>query len=668
MTTANWRVGVDIGGTFTDVVALGPGELRTAKTPTLRDAPALALARALAAVELGWADVQEVVHGTTMVTNALVEGRLARTALVATAGFADTIEIGRQSRQHLYHLDRLPKPPPLVPRELRFEVAERMDYRGLVRQPLDEGEIARLVQAVAAAGVESVAVCLLHAYANPEHEQRLGAALQPHVRDVALSHQHSPEAREFERMTTTVLSAGVMRRVRAFTASLEAPPADRCRHHFVHSAGGMATGAVVRERPMLLAMSGPSAGVAAATAVAGSLGHADALTFDMGGTTTDVCLVQGGRPEISADRRLAGHRLRLPMVAVESIGAGGGSIARLVDGALQVGPDSAGADPGPACYGQGGVEPTVTDANLVLGRIGVERALGGSVRLDAGLARRAIRPLALAMGMTVERAALGLLEVAHTQMTRALRRVTVERGVDARSLPLVAYGGAGPMHAVELARLMGIGLVVVPRLASGLSAWGCVTATKRVFRQRTLSAAGAAFDPASLAAMRREMVASLAAELGLPASHPSLRHHTTAMVRYRGQSFEIDVTEPDLTSEAGLARQFERAHLAAYGFTSDDPVVLVALRVELEDTVGPDPSAAALADEGPCNAAGTRHAWFDSAGPLAMPCIGRAALHTSRRATGPLAIEDAWTTVIVPPGCGVRVAEAGHLLLEVGAG
>ena len=671
MSARNWRLGVDVGGTFTDVVAQGPDGLRTAKTPTLATAPAAALGRALAAVGLGWDDLGEVVHGTTMVTNALVEGRLARTALVATRGFVDTIEIGRASRMYLYHLDRRPKPLPLVARELRVEVDERVDHQGRVLQPLLEPEIDRVVAKLAALDVASVAVCLLHAYVNPAHELQLGEALARHFPHVALSHRISPEAREFERMTTTVASAAVMPEVRRFVTAMTAPPADVCRHHFVHSANGMAAGAVVREQPILLAMSGPAAGVAAATATALRLGAADVLTFDMGGTTTDVCLVREGRPEMSADRRLAGHRLRLPMVAVESIGAGGGSIARLVDGALQVGPDSAGADPGPAAYGKGGAAPTVTDADLVLGRMGAERRLGDAIDLDPGRARDAVEGLARVSGMSVERCALGILEVAHSQMSRALRRVTVERGVDARDLPLVAYGGAGPMHAAELAQSLGITRVIVPRLSSGLAAFGAVTSATRVARQRTLSAAGATFDTDALAEAVAAMLAELRAEIGDGVDPAALRSHVVAMVRYRGQSFEIAVHAPDLVSAVGLRRQFERLHQDIYGFVSDDPIVLVALRVEVErpaPPMGAHGLAPASPDASAAASAAVRQAWFEPSGPVAMGCLGRADLRHGVVHDGPLVVEDAWTTVVVPPGCRLRLEAEGHLSIEVPVG
>jgi N-methylhydantoinase A len=390
--SAGWQVGIDIGGTFTDVVAIegASGEVRAAKVATRPEDRVAGLLAALAAVDLDWEDAADLVHGTTMVTNAIVQDELAEVALVATEGFADTLAIGRQNRRHLYRLDLPPKLPPQVPAERRLEVAERLDHQGRVMKPLDPDSVDAVIRRIEASGAGAVAVALLHAYADPVHEEEVGRKLREKFPFVALSNRVNPEAREYERTATTVLSASVMPLAAGYLDRLDAEKPAGARLHLFHSAGGMGAPEALRDLPLGLAVSGPAAGVAAAGRVAGALSLDHAISFDMGGTTTDVCLITDGRAEISSDRTIAGRPLRQPMVAVETIGAGGGSIARLDHGALRVGPDSAGAVPGPACYGRGGDRPTVSDANLVLGYLDPDRVLGDGVRLDGAAARAAL--------------------------------------------------------------------------------------------------------------------------------------------------------------------------------------------------------------------------------------------------------------------------------------
>ena len=506
-----WQVGIDVGGTFTDVIAVhrARGEVRVAKVPSRSDDRVAGLVAALGAVDLAWPEVDDLIHGTTIVTNAIVQDDHAEVALIATRGFSDTLAIGRQNRRHLYRLDLPPKLPPQVPAERRFEVSERLDHDGRVLVALDPDSVDDAIARIEESGAQAVAVSLLHAYANPAHEEALGERLRARFPFVALSHRVNPEAREYERMATTALSAGVMPLAASYLDDLEGAKPQESRLHLFHSAGGMASPQALRGLPLGLAASGPAAGVAAAGRMARALGLKRAISFDMGGTTTDVCLILDGEAQIASDRSLGGRPLRQPMVAVESIGAGGGSIARLDHGSLTVGPESAGAAPGPACYAKGGERPTVTDANLALGYMDRERVLGGGLRLDTGAARDALAPLASAMGMSVEAAALGVVKVANAAMLRALRRVTVERGVDGRRCTLLAFGGAGPMHAVALARAFSIAHVVVPAHSSIFSALGCVAAEMSYAQQRTLRmaarrlgrgprearAAGAAHEP-----------------------------------------------------------------------------------------------------------------------------------------------------------------------------
>ena len=412
--TSGTRIGVDVGGTFTDLVAWdSSGAMRSCKVPTTPAAPAAGVLNGLAVLEPETGPWTLLAHGTTLVTNAIVERRVAPVGLVTTRGFRDVLEIARQNRTHLYRLDLPAKPDPLVPRHLRLEVTERMDAEGNVLTPLAADEVGALVAELKAHGVESVAICLLHAYANAAHEQALRQLLAPHFRHLSVSSEINAEFREYERACTTVLNASVMPLATAYLDDLRSRlPAGRALH-LLHSGGGMMSVEAAKARPLTMAMSGPAAGVAAAAHTARTLGIGRALAFDMGGTTTDVCLIADGVPETAAQKRLGDYPVRLPMLAVESIGAGGGSIARVeaATGSLKVGPDSAGALPGPAAYGLGGSAPTVTDANVILGYLNPDRVYGGSIRIDRGRAEAALAPIAQRFGLSLTAAAHGVVEV-----------------------------------------------------------------------------------------------------------------------------------------------------------------------------------------------------------------------------------------------------------------
>jgi N-methylhydantoinase A len=546
-------VGVDVGGTFTDLVAIVDGAIVTAKVPSVPGAQARGVAAALEAVD-GPIDV--LAHGTTVATNALLERRGARTALVTTEGFRDVIEIGRQARASLYDLTAH-GPAPLVPRELRFVVRERMGPEGVL-VPLDERSVVAAVEGVAAAGVEAVAVCLLFSYLHPEHERRVGEALRaalPGVR-VSLSTELLPEFREYERSSTTVANAYLAPALSAYLADLEPQPL------VMQSSGGVVEAAVAAERPAACVLSGPAAGVAGAAFVAGLSGYGDVLTFDMGGTSTDVAAVLGGEAVVTAESIVGGVPIRFPMVEVHTIGAGGGSIAWLDDGgALRVGPRSAGASPGPACYGRGGEEPTVTDANLVLGRLRDGAVLGGEIKLDKRLAEDALarlpvdkllqkssnpglrgRPETPGPERTpVETVAEGIVRVVNANMARALRVVSVERGIDPRGLILVAFGGAGPLHACAVAEEVGITRVLVPRASGVLSALGLAVAD-----------------------LRRDYIGD--AEVDLPGA--TVTRYVDA--RYPGQSHELTIEE---------GADFHVAHERHFGFRLDAEPEVVTRRV-----------------------------------------------------------------------------------------
>ncbi len=557
-------LGVDVGGTFTDAVLVTPAGVVTAKAPTT---PADQSAGVLAAVEqvLGRAgaaagDVTGFAHGMTVATNALLEGRGARTVLVATAGFTDVVELGRQARAELYRLCAA-RPAPLVPPERRVAAPERTGPRGEVLRALDPAAARATAAAAAAHAPEAVAVCLLHADRFPAHERALGAALAdalPGVH-VSLSHDVVGTFREFERFATTEVDAALSpllaRYLRALvdSAARRGLPAPR----IMGSSGGLTDAGRAAAHAALTVLSGPAGGAAAAALLAARTGRPDLLCFDMGGTSCDVCVVQGGRVRETDGREVGGRPLALPMVDIHTVGAGGGSIAwRDPGGALRVGPRSAGAEPGPACYGRGGTEPTVTDANAVLGLL--PGALSG-VALDLPAAERAL--LGLGLDGDARAAARGVVRVATAEMVRALRVMTVERGVDPRDFALLAFGGAGGLHATAIAEELGIGTLLVPRAGGVLSALGLAAADRRVQRRRTVLGQDPAAAVAALAATARE-------ELGAPDAEVETRY----ACRYPGQSFELEVADPE---------RFPAAHEERFGFREDDgaPVEVVSVLV-----------------------------------------------------------------------------------------
>ncbi len=666
-----WKVGIDVGGTFTDVVAVRqePGEVRVAKVPSRTDDRIAGLVSALQAVSLAWSDVDDLIHGTTIVTNAIIQGDHAKVALIATKGFSDTLEIGRQNRRHLYRLDLPPKLTPQVPAERRFEVTERLDHDGRVMTALDPDSVEDAIGRAKRSGAEAVAVSLLHAYANSVHEEALGESLRSRFRFVALSYRVNPEAREYERTATTVLSAGVMPLAAAYLDDLDAAKPDSSRLHFFHSAGGMASPHVLRDLPLGLAASGPAAGVTAAGQLARTLGIERAISFDMGGTTTDVCLIVDGEEQITSDRSIGGRSLRQPMVAVESIGAGGGSIARLDHGSLTVGPESAGADPGPACYARGGEWPTVTDANLVLGYMDANSVIGGTLRLDAAAACDVIAQLSSAMDMTLEDAASGIIKVANAALVRALRRVTVERGIDGRTCTLIAFGGAGPMHAVALARAFSIGNVVVPAHSSMFSALGCVGARMSYAQQRTLRVTSEGWDAERVGRVRQALRTTLAVPLEA-AGHDgdTLAVEEVAAVRYRGQSYAIEVTGAAFDDPECLGRKFRDRHRALYGFATEDPWELVSIRVRVSaarDGMACPPVAGKTEASLPAR---TSSCAFESVGRMPTPRYDRASLTAESTLGGPVIVDDAWSTVVVPPGATLTADADGHLHIATGIG
>jgi N-methylhydantoinase A len=547
-------LGVDVGGTFTDAVLLAEGKLRTTKVPTAarQEESVLSAATAVSAQE-----VDRFTHGTTVATNALLERKGARTAFVATAGFEHLLHLCRQDRAHLYRLCAA-HPEPLVPLERCFGVRERMGPDGVLER-LDLGSLPELD-----GSVEAVAVCLLFSFRDPGHERAVAEELQrrlPGVRVVA-SHEIAPEFREYERASTATVDAYLGPVVSRYLGALggAAARAGLPEPLVMRSSGGLATLTEAAAHPAVAVVSGPAAGVVGAARAAEAAGVADAISFDMGGTSTDVCLIRGGEVGRSAEREAGGLPLRLPTVDLQTVGAGGGSIVwRDAGGALRVGPESAGADPGPACYGRGGTRPTVTDANLLLGRL--PPRLAGGLELDRPAAERAFEGLDPAEA----------LEVVNAEMLRALRLVSVERGHDPRELALVAFGGAGPLHACALAEELGAESVLVPAAAGVLSALGL-----------------------ALADERRDAVRTYVCLLGEAGELPA---EGEAELRYRGQSFELAVP-----LQPGLAEAFHRAHESRYGYADRErPIELVAVRTA-EVRLGPPlelPPAPPLEARGP---------------------------------------------------------------------
>ncbi len=544
------QVGVDTGGTFTDLVT---ADGRAAKLLSTPDDPVRAIREAIdGATPPGVATRPDfLAHGTTVATNALLERRGAAVALVTTEGLADVIEIGRQDRPSLY--DQLAsRPEPLVPRRWRYEVAGRLAADGSELAPADPGGLPAIAPAV-----EAVAVCLLHADIEPAHERVVAEALRARGHDVSCSHEVSPEMREVERTVTTVINAALRPRCRWYLRGI----ADLADDALVMtSAGGLLPAAEAAELPAALLLSGPAGGVRAGAAAAVANGFSDAITFDMGGTSTDVCLVVGGSPAPAAEREVAGFTVRFPALDVHTIGAGGGSIARIdPGGALVVGPQSAGAEPGPACYGRGGVDATVTDANLVAGRIAADAAFGG-LRLDAGAAKAALERA----GVSAD----GVIAVVDANMERALRAVSVERGVDPGRLALVAFGGAGPLHACALAEALGMPAVIVPARAGVLSAVGLLTAPRRRDVVRSWPTPEDHAGLAEALAILGEEAAGLVGPGGGGGAATAVE--TAVDCRYRGQSHELTVAS---------VGEFHAEHRRRNGYARpDEPVEVVALR------------------------------------------------------------------------------------------
>jgi len=651
------RLGVDVGGTFTDLVALFPeGTLVTAKVPSTPHDQSAGVMNALSTSEVELNAVNALAHGMTVATNALLERKGARTALVTTEGFRDVLEIARQDRPALYDLTQ-DRPPPLVPRELRFTAKERMGPKGEITA-LDEESLENAVSAIKEAEVEAVAVCLLFAFMHPEHEQRVGEALRGALPDVhvSLSSEVLPEFREYERFSTTTADAYLAPRLAAYLKNLasEVKEADAPEPLVMQSSGG-----VVRIKDAIsdaagCLFSGPAGGVVGAAFIGVLGGYENLLTFDMGGTSSDVAPVVNGEAQTTTETVVAGVPIKLPMVDLHTVSAGGGSIAWAdAGGALRVGPHSAGADPGPAAYGEGGEEPTVTDANLFLGYMADRTTLGGEVVLQRELAEKALEALGEEVDMGSEAVALGVVQVANTEMVRALRVISVERGLDPREFALLAFGGAGGMHACSLAEELGMKTVLVPKAGGVLSALGLAISDLRRDYVRPYLVALEDVKEEEFEEKFKDMENSAAQGLEDP------EYTRRADLRYQGQSFELTV-EADALEK--LEAHFHDAHEQRYGYRMDDePVELVNVRLIATVPVQkPEPEEPPAEGEAESE---RREANFDGEWQE-IPVLDREKMGKGSEVEGPAIVEFRESTCVVRPGWRGAVDGVGTLVLD----
>jgi N-methylhydantoinase A len=655
-------LGVDVGGTFTDAVLFDGEAVHTAKLPSTPEDQSAGVIETVEEVlrraGATGGDVEAFSHGMTVGTNALLEELGARTALVATRGFGDLLEIARQDRPRLYRLCA-PKAPPLVPAELRFEAAERIGPEGVI-EPLGPEEAPRLARALREAGAEAVAICLLFSYLDPSHERAIAECLQAELPGVhvSASHQVLPRFREYERCSTTVIDAYLspllgryLGRLSEAAAAIGLPEPD-----VMQSSGGLASAADAARAGAWSVLSGPAGGAVGASLIARVSGDDDALALDMGGTSCDVCVVEGGEVRRTDSRTIGGRVIQLPMVDVQTVGAGGGSIGwRDAGGALRVGPRSAGAQPGPACYGRGGAEPTVTDANLLLGRLAADSELAGGVALDVEAARESVSALAKALDLDETATAEGIVRVANQEMVRAVRVVTVERGLDPRRFALLPFGGAGPMHAAEIAAELGIGRILCPRTGGVLSALGLCASDRRRDTVRTVMLSGGDLNGERI---RRE-VEALSAGLGAkPGADPEVVYE----MRYAGQAFELPVPGPPDPDPDDLAERFAAAHEDLYGHRDPEgEVVLVNIRLALV-TGGARPRPAAAHGDGLEEHA--REVRFG--GEWAPTRVLRGEPAAGTEAAGPVVFELPETTLVLPPGWRAEVDEAGTIRATTG--
>ena len=685
--SSSYRAGVDIGGTFTDVVLeAADGRTWAYKLLATSQEQSRAVIEALRSLTgdagVSLADISEVVHGTTVATNAILEGKGARTALLTTAGFRDVLELRRLRVPELFALNYTP-PEPLAKRQHRIEVDERTGADGSVVRPLDVEQARRAIRSLAGAGIEAVAVCLLHSYANPAHEQALGELLAQEMPGVyvSLSSDVLPEIREYERTSTTVVNTYVGPLVSRYMDGLDRDlrkAGFRGSLRVMRSDGGVMPVAAASRLPAQIVESGPAAGAVAAARAGMAAGFEDVISFDMGGTTAKAAMVEDGRPNLTTEYEVGaginlssklvkgrGHALKLPVVDLAEVGAGGGSIVwHDATGALKVGPHSAGSNPGPACYGLGGTQPTITDANMCLGYLNPGELGGGTLRVDRSLAEKALATLG---DDSLHRVAYGIHEIADSTMVRAIKAVTTYRGRDPRDFALLAFGGSGPIHAASLARAMGIRRVIVPPVSGVFSSLGLLDANPEYQFVRTCIVNLKRDDLASLETTYTAMTADAAAELTRDGFDPArCTFSRRADMRYSGQSYELTVDVAPGAGAQELAGALREQHMRAYGHVPVGAVAeVVNARVVATMAVDRVSSRRYQATHG-AGAAGSRAAYFgEKWGIVETPVTSRSALDAIPTA-GPLLIDEFDTTTVVPPDCSARLDGSGNILIEVG--
>ena len=662
------RVGVDTGGTFTDFVFEQDGQIQLFKIPSTPSDPSLAIRQGLEKIRVPLSHI-EVVHGTTVGTNALLQRRGARTALITTAGFEDVLEIGRQARPELYNLNAV-KPPPLVPDELRFGVRERVVASGEILEPLNEKDLDALVRKLKRENIESLAVSFLFSFLHPQHEElvekRMGALGVP----VSISSRILPEYREYERTSTVVINAYLQplmgRYLKQLTKHDEQGSSLNLR--VMQSSGGSISAEMAAVEPVRTILSGPSGGGVGALRVAQAAGLQNIITFDMGGTSTDVALCAGGVIRTTNEAIVAGVPVAVPVMDIHTVGAGGGSIARVDEGgSLRVGPESAGADPGPACYGRS-LLPTVTDAHVVLGHFGGGGLLGGEFKLDADRAREAMQQLANDLSkaagkrVSVVTAAEGVLSVANTNMERALRHISVERGHDPRQFALLPFGGAGGLHAVELARALRVPLVIAPQAPGALSAVGVMVADVIKDQSRTVMLAHGSKQIGKLAKVFAEMEHEAAAVLRAEGfTRSKQRHERSLSMRYRGQSFELEVTE----TTGDLAASFHRAHRERYGYAQEDnEIEIVSARLRSLGLVPKLPVTKIPVSRGTAKPHGSTIAYFGGR-KQNVNIYRRDELRGGVKLKTPCIVTEYSATTLIPAGARARIDTHGNILIEL---
>lgn len=680
-----YRIGIDVGGTFTDFTMIDEsvGNVKFHKVPSTPHDPSEAIERGivdLLRMHCITADqISHVGHGTTVATNLIIERKGSPVGLITTRGFRDILEIGRQTRPHLFDY-AVGKPPALVPRMHRLEVDERMSARGKVLVPLDENAVRKAAETLRDAGIDAVTVCFLHAYCNPAHEQRAKAIVREVLPNayLSISSEVLPEFREYERLSTTVLNAAVgprtaryldrfLERVRELGVAQEP--------FTIHSNGGLMSAASVRQFPVRTCLSGPAAGVVGAAAVGRAIGHPDLVTFDVGGTSTDVSLIAGGRPLFTSNRQVAGYPVKMPMVDIHVIGAGGGSIAWLDDaGSLKVGPHSAGAVPGPVGYGRGGTEPTITDAEITLQRLNPKVLLKGRMAVDAPAAREVIATrVAGPLGLSVEDAAEGIIRIANANMSRAIRAVSTERGYDLSRFALFAYGGAGPLHAVEVAEECGIPMVIVPQEPGTMCARGILLTDISFDFVRSLITQVTSETWPAIAAAFRELHADALAWLSSERVEEDRRRYVCAIdARYDGQNFEVQVALDDALTLtlADFEQRFHEAHTREYGYQVPDRAIqVINCRLQAVGQVIKAPLALARSDTTLADArTGSREVYHGKAhGWCATEVYDRDLLSGGTMIAGPAVIEEMSSTTVLGPLHRATVDPYGTLIISLTA-